>query len=340
MDTSYCRIKSGTPVLMTGATGFTGSWLAHKLVKAGLAVRGIARESSDLSPLKDLSIEWIRGDNYDQEVVTRAVRGVEYIFNVAGAFRHAKIEDNEYYRVNVLGTQLLARAAILNPAFKRFVHISTMGVHGHVANPPGDESSPFGPGDQYQRTKLEAELWLRDFAERNRLGYTIIRPTGIYGPGDKRLFKIFKMATWPFFPILGSGKCLYHLAHVDDLTNVIMVSATHPAAQGEAFLVGDVEAISLVEMVRLIAQTIGSKTRIIRLPAAPFFAAGAACEMLCRPLGIEPPLYRRRVAFFTKDRCFSTAKMRQILGYQNRYSNQSGIAATAKWYVEAGWLKR
>ncbi|NLF25154.1 MAG: NAD-dependent epimerase/dehydratase family protein [Deltaproteobacteria bacterium] len=339
MEGLKCQIKPGTQVLLTGATGFTGSWLAHKLLGAGLAVRAIARESSDLRPFKSLSIEWIRGALYDPEVVTAATKGVEYIFNVAGAFRQAKIEDAEYFRVHVVATQLLARAAALNPSFKRFVHVSTMGVHGHIKNPPADENSPFAAGDQYQRTKLEGELWLHDFARRNSLGYTVIRPTGIYGPGDRRLLKVFKMATWPLCPILGYGKCLYHLVHVDDLTNVLMLSAVHPEAQGEVFLVGDAEAIPLAEMVKIISASIGGHTRIVRLPVLPFFAAGALCEWVCKPFGIEPPIYRRRVAFFTKDRSFNTSKMRDKLGYKPRYSTRSGLESTAAWYIENGWLK-
>ena len=137
MDASYCRIEPGVPVLVTGATGFTGSRLVHKLVQAGLRVRAIARPSSNLAPLDGLPVEWHRGNIYDQEVVLRAAQGVQYIFNVAAIFREAKIADEEYHRVHVTGTQLLARAAILNPGFKRLVHISTMGVHGHIAAPPG-----------------------------------------------------------------------------------------------------------------------------------------------------------------------------------------------------------
>jgi dihydroflavonol-4-reductase len=339
MDTSCCKIPAGTPVLITGATGFTGSWLMAKLLDAGAAVRAIARASSDISRFDALPIEWYRGNVYDADVVGQAAEGVAYVFHVAAAFREARIPDEEYYRVHVMGTQLLARAAIRNPHFKRFVHVSTMGVHGHVANPPANENSPFHPGDIYQRTKLEAEQWLGDFAQRNKLHCTIIRPTGIYGPGDKRLFKIFKMASKAVFPVLGFGKCLCHLVHVDDLTNVILLSATHPAADGEVFLCGNSEPIALTDMARLISHTIGSAPAIVRLPASPFFLAAWLCEWLCKPFGIEPPIYRRRVAYYTKDRSFDTSKMRERLGYRTKFTNESGLVSTARWYVENGWLR-
>jgi dihydroflavonol-4-reductase len=335
----YCRIPAGTPVLVTGATGFTGSLLARKLAAAGLDVRAVARPSSDIEPLADQPIKWFRGNVYDEETITPAAAGAEYIFHVAAAFRQAKIANEEYALVHVKSTKLLAQAALSNPNFKRFVHVSTMGVHGHVENPPGNEESPFAPGDMYQVTKAEAELWLRRFAGDKGLPLTVIRPTGIYGPGDRRLFKIFKMAALPVFPILGRGKCLYHLIHVEDLTDAMCLAATHPAALGEVFLVGNSASVRLEDVARLAAQVYGRKLRIARIPVGPFFMLADICEGICRPLGIEPPLYRRRVAFYTKDRSFDTHKLRERLGFQTRYTNEAGIVQTARWYVDNGWIK-
>ncbi|MDD4872651.1 MAG: NAD-dependent epimerase/dehydratase family protein [Kiritimatiellae bacterium] len=333
-------IKSGTTVLVTGATGFTGSNLVKKLCSAGLHVKAIARSSSKVEHLKDLDIQWYRGDVFDEYTVNQAIKDAEYVFHVAAAFREAKYGDDFYHKVHVISTQLLAKAALNNPGFKRFIHISTMGVHGHIENPPANEESPFSPGDIYQHTKAEAELWIRDFAVTNHLPLTVIRPTGIYGPGDHRLFKIFKMAAGPVFPILGSGKCLYHLIHVDDLTNIMLLAATHPAAAGQVFLAGNDQPIPLEQMVSIIAKTIGRKPKVIRLPVWPFFLIGDICEAVCKPFGIEPPIYRRRVAFFTKDRAFDTSKMRSMLGYNCIYSNETGLQQTAQWYLENNWLKQ
>ncbi|MCB0324480.1 MAG: NAD-dependent epimerase/dehydratase family protein [Bdellovibrionales bacterium] len=335
---SYLSQLRGKTVLVTGGTGFTGSVLLKKLVEIGASVRAIARASSDCSAFDGLPIQWFRANVYEQDAIAKATEQVEYVFHVAAAFRQAKIEDQEYHRVHVESTKHLAEACAKNSRFQRFVHVSTMGVHGHIENPPGDESSPFAPGDIYQRTKLEAEHWLRDFSAARGLPFAIIRPTAIYGPGDRRLLKVFKMVRWPLFPILGQGKCLYHLVHVDDLTDAIALAAVHPSAAGEAFLVGDSQAIPLATMAEIIADELNTPLRVVRIPVGPFFVAADVCELVCRPLGVEPPLYRRRVAFYTKDRSFSVEKIKQRLDFTPRWSTDAGLRQTARWYVEQGWL--
>lgn len=339
MPNDIIQIPRGTPVLVTGATGFTGNVLTRKLVKAGAKVSALARASSNLEPLKDLGVTWFRGEVFDERVVARAMSGQKYVFHVAAAFRQARSSYQDYWNVHVGSTQVLAREALKNPDFKRFVHFSTIGVHGHIADPPATEDAAFDPDDEYQQTKLEAELWLRSHAAEHALPYTVIRPAAIYGPGDRRLLKLFRMAFKPVFLLLGKGKCMYHLVHVDDLTNVAMIAATHPDALGQAFIAGAEEPIAVADIAGIVAGHFGKTLRVIRLPIGPFFLAADICERICRPLGIEPPLYRRRVAFYSKDRHFDVSKIKSVLGYTPRHANKDGILETARWYVEQGWLK-
>ncbi len=338
MVDTICNIPAGTPVLITGATGFTGIVLTKKLVEAGLKVSCVARKTSNIEPLKDLPITWYRGEVFDERVLSEAMRGQHYVFHVAAAFREAKSTDQDYWNVHVKSTQIICKNILKNPDFKRFVHISTFGVHGHIARPPATEEYPFGPGDSYQRTKLDAELWLNEFAKKHNIDYTIIRPASIYGPGDRRLLKLFKMATKPVFPLLGSGKCMIHLVHVDDLTNTFIIAATHPKARGETFVCGGVKEIPVADIAKIIAGHFNIKTRIIRLPITPFFILAYLCELICKPFKLEPPLFRRRVAFYSKDRHFDVTKMRTVLGYEPKYSNEEGLIQTADWYVEQGWM--
>ncbi len=90
MSENLCQIPAGTPVLVTGATGFTGIELTKKLVDAGLLVTALARNSSNLSPLEGLDIKWIRGDVFDESVIAEVVKGKEYVFHLVTAFRDAK----------------------------------------------------------------------------------------------------------------------------------------------------------------------------------------------------------------------------------------------------------
>lgn len=328
---------SGVPVLITGATGFTGSVLTRKLVDRGARVRAIARKEPPAA-LRELPVEWVRGQVFDPAVVREAAVDVSYVFHVAAAYRTAGIPDEMYELVHVTSTKLLVEAVSHIPGFRRFVHVSTVGVHGHIDDPPADETYRFAPGDLYQKTKAEAELWLRENAPRFGVPYVVIRPAAIMGPDDTRLLKVFKMAKRGIFPMLGFGKCLYHLIHVEDLCDAMILSATHPAAENEVFIIGNLEPIRLEDMGRLIAKTLGRPFVPVRIPASPFFAAAAVCEAVCKALGKEPPLHRRRVAFFTKDRAFNTAKMRDRLGYIPRYDNERGIVETAKAYVAKRWL--
>ena len=339
MTMNGITLPEGAQVLVTGATGFTGSVLVRKLCAHGANIRAIARPSSNTDALCDLPVQWFRGDVFDAATVRQAAAGVDYVFHVAAAYRESGLTDDVYRKVHVESTQLLAQTVLGNPGFKRFVHVSTVGVHGHIARPPANEDYPFDPGDIYQKTKAEAELWLRDFASKHKLPFTVIRPAAIYGPGDRRLLKVFKLAAKPVFPVLGRSKGLYHLIHVDDLTEVLMLAATHPNALNEVFICGDPAAISLRDMVRSIAAEYGKTPRMVRIPAGPVFLLADLCEAVCRPFGVAPPLYRRRVAFFTKDRSFDTSKLRQQLGYVCQWTGERGLRATARWYVQQGWVK-
>jgi dihydroflavonol-4-reductase len=332
-------IPQGAQVLVTGASGYTGQVLTHKLCELGFKVRAIARPSSKLAGLDGLPIEWVRGEVFDPAVIDKASAGVEYLFHVAAAYRDAGITDQTYHDVHVTSTQLLAKALLEVPGFKRFVHVSTVGVHGHIDEPPASEDYRFSPGDIYQQTKAEAERWISNFARESGLAVTIVRPAAIYGPGDRRLLKLFKLATKPVFPLFGKGKGLYHLIHVDDLTDIFITAALHPDAAGEAFIAGNPDPSSLEQIATIVSRELGSRrVRFVRLPAWPLFLAADLCEGVCKPLGVAPPLYRRRVAFFTKDRAFNTTKLQRRLGYRFSVPVEDGVRTTARWYRQAGWL--
>src|SRR5687768_9057942 len=325
-------------VLVTGGTGITGQRLVRKLCSLGCHVRVCARASSDRSVLADQPVEWIVGDVFDARTVEAAVKDVHYIFHLAGAYREPTVSEAWCELVHVRSTQLLAQAAARNPRFLRFIHVSTVGVMGHISHPPADENTPYNPGDAYQRTKAQAERWLIEFARGAELPFVVIRPAAIYGPGDRRLLKAFRMARLPVVPIIGRSKGLYHLIHIDDLVDFMLVAAFHSRALGEVFICGNPTSITIKDLISTVGDYLGRVPSFVHVPAAPVFVAADICESVCKWLDIDPPLYRRRVAFFTKDRSFNTAKVRRVTGFECRYSNQAGLAATADWYRTHGWL--
>jgi nucleoside-diphosphate-sugar epimerase len=329
----------GVKVLVTGATGFTGVALTRKLVELGAIVHAIARPESNMDELKGLPIRWSIGQVFDPETVRHATEGVEYIFHMATTYRHAGASSELNHLVHIKGTQLLAEAVTGRPEFKRFVHVSTIGVHGHIERGAATENAPFQPDDIYQRTKAEAELWIRKFSTDTKLPLTVLRPCALYGPGEKRFLKFYKMANRRFTVLLGKPGHGIHLIHVDDFVNMALLAARHPAALNEIFICGSPSTISLEKMSGLIARELGHSNTVIRLPSFPLYAAGYVCEIICKPLGIDPPLHRRRVAFFTKNRSFDTSKIRDRLGYVCKYPDEIGVPLMARWYVEHGWIK-
>ena len=320
---------------MTGATGYTGSRLLARLTAAGHAVRALARASSPRPPAPSLT--WVEGDLREAAAAERLLDGCEAVVHVAAVYRTAGHPDSYYREVNVGGTERLLEAAARR-GVSRFVHTSTVGVHGDVKSPPADESAPIAPGDVYQATKAEAEARALAFHRERGLPVTVLRPGAIYGPGDTRLLKLFRAIARGRYAIVGSGRAFYHPVYVDDLLDAYLLALTHPAAVGESFIVAGPEYVSQRELAALIARHTGGRVLPFRVPAAPIRLAGALVEAVCVPLGLEPPLHRRRVDFWTKSRAFSIEKARRVLGYAPRVGMDEGVARTARAYREAGWL--
>lgn len=326
-------------VLVTGATGFTGGHLARHLTKSGHSVYALVRpaSASRADALRQDGIEVRVGDLTDAAAVRRAAEGCEVVHHIAATYREAGQGDAAYTRINVDGTRHVLEAA-LGAGVRRVVHCSTGGVHGHIENPPADETAPFAPGDVYQRTKLEGERVAADFGRRTPLEVVIVRPVGIYGPGDMRFLKMFRGIARGRFPMLGRGEVFYHLTFIDDLMRGFELAGTSARAAGREYVLAGPEYTTLNELTRLMAEELGVRPPRLRLPIWPVWIAGALCEAVCIPFGAEPPLFRRRVDFYRKSRAFDTTRARQELGYNPTIDLRTGIRRTAEWYRAQGLL--
>jgi nucleoside-diphosphate-sugar epimerase len=282
-------------------------------------------------------VEIIVGEGNDRAAIARAVEGSDVVYHLAAAYREAKFTDQYYWDVNVGLTSLLLDAAQAE-GVRRFVHCSTVGVMSHIANPPADEQHPHQPADIYQYTKSEAEKLALSAHVQRGIPVTVARPTAIYGPGDMRLLKMFRLIADGRFVILGFRDIYYHMVHVDDLVSGLRLLGEHPQAVGEVFILGGERYYKLRAIVDLIARAVGTRPPRWRLPAWPFQVAGTICERICIPLGIEPPIYRRRVDFFTKSRAFTIEKAKRVLGYAPQIDLETGISTTVEWYRRHGLL--
>lgn len=322
--------------LVTGATGFTGGALARELVRRGHRVRALVRSAAKATDLD--GVELVEGDVTKADDVARAARGCDLIYHIAALFRTAGHPDSYYYDVNLGGTQNVLAAARKH-GVRRTVHCSTGGVHGDVLEIPAKETTPFNVGDIYQMSKLEGEKVAQKAFDEGLPG-VIFRPAAIYGPGDLRFLKLFKGIRNRRFIMFGTGETLLHPVFIDDLVGGIILCGEHPAAVGRTYLLGGEEYLSLNRLCAIVAEAVGVAPPRLRLPMAPLLAAATVCEKVCVPLGIDPPLHRRRCEFFIKNRAFDITRARSEMGYAPKVSVKEGMTRTAEWYFAQGLLKR
>lgn len=322
--------------LVSGASGLTGSYMVKLLLKNGYQVRGIVRKTSNLDSLKGLPVEFYYADLATHPSFDDAMKDIDIVFNIAAAFRVEGVPQKYFKDVNFEGTRKLLEAA-KKKGVKRFVHCSTVGVQGHIKKIPAREEDPYAPGDYYQVSKLEGEkLALKYY--KDGLPLTVVRPAGIYGPGDLRFLKLFKFIYDGKFRMIGSGNVYYHLTFVQDLVEGILLAGKKDEAIGEIFTIGGEEYLTLNELVKKIANILNKPVPKAKIPVFPVWFGGLLCEIACKPLGIKPPLYRRRVDFFIKDRAFDISKAKKILGYKPRVSVDEGLKITANWYIKNNLL--
>ena len=318
-------------VLVTGATGFTGGYLCRRLVSKGYEVRGLSLPEIDTSLLEKEGVRIVRGDLTRKETLIKAVQNVDVIYHIAAVYREENIPQKVFWAVNYEGTKNLLEAA-KETKVKRFVHCSTVGVQGEIEHPPASEEAPYNPGDYYQESKMEGELAALDFFRNHGLPGVVFRPVGIYGPGDMRFLKLFRYLQNGKFRMFGSGEVLYHLTYIDDLIDGILLVGEKPNIEGGIFTLAGEKYTTLNELVETIADVLGVTVPKFHIPVWPVWLAGAVCELLCRPFHIDPPIYRRRVDFFIKDRAFDITKAKEKLGYQPKVDLRTGLKKTAEWY--------
>lgn len=329
-------------LLITGGTGFIGSRLALAARASGqeTVVAGQVNSEPERARLRELEAAGVvveQGPLQRADYARRISSGCELVIHLAAAQHEANVPDEYFFDVNVNGTRTLLEAC-KEAGVRRFVYGSTIGVYGEYRGEPIDELTPPRPLNVYGRSKLAAEELVKSFAQD--LPISIVRISETYGPGDFRLLKLFRALDRGRFLIIGSGDNRRQAIHVRDLARGLTLAATHPAAVGETFVMAGHETMSTREMVRLAAQALGRAPPRLRAPMWPFLAAAVAMERTLSPLGIQPPLHRRRLDFFRKSFVFSTAKAQRVLGFVPSVPFAEGAAETAQWYRAEGYLAR
>ncbi len=327
-------------VLITGGTGFIGSRLAGRCKQRGdevviLAQVNTQAEKENTGALEQQGFTMVIGGVGDKEKVQQAVAGCDVVFHLAAAQHEANVPDQHFWDVNVEGTRNLLDAS-MEANVKRFVHGSTIGVYGVEMQGELSEESALKPDNIYGVTKKAGEELVLSY--RDKLPVTAIRISETYGPGDRRLLKLFKGIKNRKFFVIGDGENKHQLIYVDDLIDGMFLATEKDAALGEVFVLAGDEILTTNDMVEIIADITGVEKLKFKAPMWPFYILAIMMEYTLRPLGIQPPLHRRRLDFFKKTLYFSPHKSAKLLGFKAATDFKKGAAETADWYRQQGML--
>jgi nucleoside-diphosphate-sugar epimerase len=328
-------------ILVTGGSGFIGCRLAQVAAGAGREITVAAAINTDSERrrcelLAKAGIQVNVADLTDRSALEKIVANQDAIIHLAAAQHEAEASEMHFRRVNVEGTRNLLQAAI-KAGVKRFVHGSTIGVYGSAARGGViDETSPLAPDNPYGRSKAEAEMVVRQFA--GQLEVSIARISETYGPGDMRLLKLFRAVARNRYVTLGTGKNIHQLVYVDDLAQGLLAAASAPGAVNATYILASTETLTTDEMISAIAGAFGLVRKAPHLPLWPFDIAAFIMEKTMSPLGMRPPLHRRRLDFFRKSFRFSTQRAAQLLGFEATVRFTDGARFTAQWYLENGFF--
>ncbi|MDO9391436.1 MAG: NAD-dependent epimerase/dehydratase family protein [bacterium] len=324
--------------LLTGATGFIGSHLAGSLLNRGFRVRALVRPSSDLRWIKGLDIEFVSGSLQDNSFLEQAASGADYIFHLAGAVK-AK-DPKDFYLHNTRATMNLAKAALTKaPGLKRFLFASSQAAAGpaECLERPVCERDECRPLSDYGRSKLQAERELMDLS--GKLPVTIVRPPSVYGPRDTEVLAYFKWVNRGLALLPGFGTRHAHLIYVKDLVEGMLLAAASQSSPGKTYFLAEDRSYSWDEIAETIAGCLNKKILKLHLPlqlahlSAIFNEAGAYAQN-------RPAMVTRQKVREMSQRYWtvSSQSAKEDFDFQCRYGLAQGIAETAKWYKEQGWI--
>lgn len=326
---------------VTGASGFVGAHLVRALVEQGHSVYALVRKTSKVQALEAVKATLVYGDVRDKASLSQIFQqhpDIDTVFHLASVLTPVSVDDQLYWDINYQGTQhLLDVCREVN--LRAFLQCSSVGVIGPLPEIPADEHARCAPDSAYGETKYKAELLALEYHKSFGVPVAVVRPAWVYGPGDRRTYKFFRMVAKGRFFLIGTGQTQLSPVYVEDVARGLILGAEQiKHAAGEVFIVSGGVTVSLESLARAIAREAGSSVLPFKVPAGLAKIGATVCETLCKPLGIEPPIHHRRLDFFLRDQAFDIRKIQQVLGFQPEVTLQDGVKRTVNWYKEQGWL--
>ncbi|GJL50355.1 MAG: oxidoreductase [Nitrospirales bacterium] len=323
-------------MLVTGAAGFIGGALFRRLAAYGCDVTGTVLYPHEAEAFRKNGFKAEVLDLSSDDPFEPFLEGQDLVFHVAAMFRETEHGEKLYNKVDHHGALKLCKVAAA-VGVERFVHCSTIGVHGDVLEIPCKETTPFNPTNHYTRAKLRGELAIIEFANtlpNDGMVVTVNRPAIVYGPGDTRMLMLFKAVLQKKFLMIGFGTVLSHPGYIEDQVDSFLLCAIAPREKVhlEAFNIASDQPIPVREFAQLIADKGGVTIPKIRIPSSPLWYAGLVCEAIFMPLKLRPPLFRRRVGYFRENRAFDLTKAKERLGYVSQWDHKTGVSTSIDWY--------
>lgn len=329
------REAAVAPVLVTGATGFVGSHVIEVLVRAGVHVRALVRQTSDTRRLEAAGVELAVGTLTDEAALRRATEGVQAVVHLA-ALTRARSEA-EYHRVNAEGTAVLVRAAAeTGTGPRRFVYLSSLAAAG-----PARDGRPVRPDDTprpitaYGRSKLGGE---RACMEAEGVSPIALRAPAVYGPRDRDLYRFFRLASWGVLPVPTGAERPLQLIHARDLAEAVRCALERTESTGIVHVAEPV-AYPWATVGRMVADAVGRKAIEVPVPAGLIRTAAALSERLAA-FGGGATIFNRDKAreLLAPGWLCETETAREMIGFETGIALADGLRETARWYRNEGWL--
>ena len=319
------RSAGPAPILVTGASGFLGRALVHRLRESGRKIRVLVRRPMPEWD-KDSGLQVVYGDLGDPSIVDCAVRGVSTVYHLGAAMRGGTAD---FQSGTVAGTGNVVDAA-LKHGIRRLIHISSITVLDYAGHRGGPmtEDSPMDPYPEwrgaYTESKTAAEGIVLDGIAKG-LPATVVRPGQIFGPGGEMFPPYGTISLAGRWVVVGSGEIALPLVYIDDVVDALLLAAHRNDVCGKTFQLVDSERLTQRQYIDRCREHLGEKIRVVHVPRLVFYAAGAVAEALGALLGRSFPLSRYRVASIRGIDTFDCSAARELLGWSPRIGVARGI---------------
>ncbi len=319
--------------LITGGTGLVGHHLVAALQQRGDTVRAIVLPSEDTSWLEERGVTVYRGNICDPDTLKAPMNGVDTVFHLA-AMQGLWVPMEEYYKVNVTGTENVCRAA-LKAEVRHIVHVSSWTIYGMGRGwAIGEEVAPEPHNDPYWITKAQGDLLVQRMILRDRLPAAIIRPGTIFGVGDRLNFgRMAAKVREGKGLIIGSGNNALPLVYVTDVVQGLLLCAEKEQALGQAFNITNDQPLTQKQLLHAIAQELGVAPPRLHVPYRAAYSIAYAAERAVSFTGAKHPFVTRHgVTLYGTDNRHSIDKARTELGYAPQVSIREGVRLACDWY--------